>query len=368
MERIFLWGAGRMADDILNALDATMPEYRKNEIFEIKGIIDNDCSREHQQFHGFEIVLPGAALDSGFSNIIILTDAEYLIREQAEGGYHIPKKKVQTKWHFLQLLLQLKYDRTQDEEIRSVLEYWKEHSISLFNNFLPPVRQYHEVIWDWKLNLPYIEFPTVEGKTKHMYYPRNYRFPVRDGIQVVEDILYEQMPMSPHLYTYAGHAVREGDVILDGGVCEGNFALRYVDLASKIYLAECDPDWKEALFYTFEQYQDKIVYCDKPLSNRDGYYSVSIDTLVKGKLDFMKLDIEGAEIQAIEGSEKTLRNNRVKCSVCAYHKKEDEMLLKKKFAEVGYDTSVSTGYMTFMWDRDIWWNVGFRRGVVYGER
>lgn len=368
MEQIYLWGAGQLADDILNALDATMPEYKNNVIFQIKGVIDNDKSRRHQQFHGLEIVLPGEALRCGFSNIVILNDAEYLIREQAEGGYHIPKEKVQTRWYLLRLLLQLKYDGTQDGEILSVLEYWREHSISLFNNFMPPVERYHEVIWDWKLNLPYIEFQTIEGKIKQMYYPRNYRFSIRDGIQIVEDILYEQMPGSPHLYTYAGHEVKEGDIILDGGVCEGNFALRYVDLASKIYLVECNPDWREALFYTFEQYQDKIVYCNRPLSNRDGYYSASIDMLIEGKLNFMKLDIEGAEIQAIEGAERTLRNNNVNCSICCYHKREDEMLLKKKFAEFGYNTNVSKGYMAFMWDKDIWWNVGFRRGVVYAEK
>ena len=368
MEQIYLWGAGRLADDILNALDATMPEYKSNAVFHIKGVIDNDKTRQHQLFHGLEIVLPGEALQCGFSNLIILNDAEYLIREQAEGGYHIPKEKVQTRWYLLQLLLRLKYDKTQDREILSVLEYWKEHPISLFNNFMPPVERYHEVIWDLKRNLPYIQFQTVEGNTKRMYYPRNYRFSIWDGIQVVEDILYEQMPMSPHLYTSGGHEVKEGDIILDGGVCEGNFALRYVDLASKIYLAECDPDWKEALFYTFEQYQDKIVHCEKPLSNRDGYYSASIDAFVKERLDFMKLDIEGAEIQAVEGAERTLRSNSVRCSVCCYHKKEDEAILKKKFAEFGYDTGVSKGYMTFLWDRDIWWNVGFRRGVVYAEK
>ena len=322
MERVYLWGAGQLADDILNALDATMPEYKSNAVFQIMGIIDNNMSRQHQQFHGIEIVLPGTAIERGFSNIIILSDAEYLIREQAEGGYHISKEQVQTRWYFLQLLLQLKYERTWDTEVLSILQFWKKNPISLFNNFMPPVERYHEVVWDWKLNLPYIKFETVEGKIKHMYYPRSHRFLIRDGIQVVEDILYEQMPMSPHLYTYVGHEVKEGDVILDGGVCEGNFALRYVDLASKIYLAECDPKWREALFYTFEQYQDKIVYCDRPLSNRDGYYSAKIDTLITGKLDFMKLDIEGAEPQAIEGAEKTLRSNKVICSVCCYHKKE----------------------------------------------
>lgn len=368
VEQIYLWGAGQLANDILNALDATMPNYRSNPIFRIKGIIDNDVSKQHQRFHGLEIVLPGKALQNYFSNIVIVSDSEYLIREQAEGGYHIPKEKIQTRWYLLQLLLQLKYEHVQDEEIRSTLDYWRKHSISLFNNFMPRVNKYYEVMWDWKLNLPFIEFPTIEGKLKPMYYPRNYRFMIKDGVQVVEDILYEQMPMSPHLYTHEGHKVHEGDVILDGGVCEGNFALRYIDLASKLYLAECDPNWKEPLFYTFEPWQDKVIYCDKPLSNRDGYYSTKIDTLIRDKLDFMKLDIEGSEISAIEGAEKILKTNAVNCSICCYHKKEDETILKQKFSDLGYCTDVSKGYMTFMWDRDIWWNIGFRRGIVYAKK
>lgn len=365
MEKIYIWGAGNLANDIFNALDEVLPQYKENTIFKIEGIIDNNIHLYYTSFHGIEIVSPGEAIEKGFTNIIILNDAEYLIREQAENGYHIPASKVQTRWYLLKLLLQVKYQNTKDKEIKEVLEYWKSNDISLYNNFMPEKKQDYEVIWDKKINLPYIEFPTVEGKIKQMYYPRNYRFSIKDNKQVVEDILYEQLPMSPHLYTYKGHEVNDGDVILDGGVCEGNFSLRYVDVASKIYLVESDPNWKEALYYTFKEYQNKIVYCDKMLSNRDGYYSVSVDNLVKGRLDFLKMDIEGAEISGIEGAKRTLLENKVKCSICSYHKKEDEIFLKELFKSMGYDTSTSNGYLTFLWDKDIWYNLDFRKGVVY---
>ena len=37
----------------------------------------------------------------------------------------------------------------------------------------------------------------------------------------------------------------------------------YVDVASKIYLFECDPVWIEALEKTFEPYKDKVVIVPK---------------------------------------------------------------------------------------------------------
>lgn len=53
---------------------------------------------------------------------------------------------------------------------------------------------------------------------------------------------------------------------MDAGVCEGNFALRFIDRARKIYLIEADASWMEALERTFALYREKIVFCNKFLS------------------------------------------------------------------------------------------------------
>jgi 16S rRNA A1518/A1519 N6-dimethyltransferase RsmA/KsgA/DIM1 with predicted DNA glycosylase/AP lyase activity len=48
--------------------------------------------------------------------------------------------------------------------------------------------------------------------------------------------------------------VAEGDVVVDAGAAEGNFALSVIDKASKVYIIEGDAGWCEALRQTFLPY------------------------------------------------------------------------------------------------------------------
>lgn len=49
----------------------------------------------------------------------------------------------------------------------------------------------------------------------------------------------------------------------------------------------------------------------------------SLDTVIDGKVTFVKMDIEGAEYQALKGAEKLIRRNRPKLAISVYHKAED---------------------------------------------
>ena len=51
------------------------------------------------------------------------------------------------------------------------------------------------------------------------------------------------MVFIPHRYINGDIRVEQGDVIVDAGVQEGNFSLRYIEKASKAYLFECDKRW-----------------------------------------------------------------------------------------------------------------------------
>lgn len=49
----------------------------------------------------------------------------------------------------------------------------------------------------------------------------------------------------------------------------------------------------------------------------------TIDNLINEKIDFIKLDIEGAEQDAIEGSENTIKKYHPILAICIYHKAQD---------------------------------------------
>lgn len=48
-----------------------------------------------------------------------------------------------------------------------------------------------------------------------------------------------------------------------------------------------------------------------------------IDDLIHEKVTFVKMDIEGAEINALKGAEKIIKTYKPKLAICVYHKKED---------------------------------------------
>jgi predicted RNA methylase len=201
-----------------------------------------------------------------------------------------------------------------------------------------------------------------------MYYPQSFSFVNCDGKQYVYNVLREQGEKSPHLYVRNNDEIKEDSVIVDAGVCEGNFALRYVDKAKKIYLIESDPQWIKALKMTFSDYQDKVVICNKFLTRYESESTTTLDELVQEDIDFLKMDIEGAEIDAILGGKNILRKSNARCAICSYHKKNDEENIRYLLETYGYQTSTSEGYMFFPYDENILDTMDFRRGVVYGAK
>jgi FkbM family methyltransferase len=65
----------------------------------------------------------------------------------------------------------------------------------------------------------------------------------------------------------------------------------------------------------------------------NGSQSVDVDTIdniVKEHVDFIKLDIEGAEQDAIDGAKKTIKKYKPILAICVYHKAEDWYKIPQK--------------------------------------
>lgn len=271
-------------------------------------------------------------------------------------------------WPLQQLMIQ-KYEDFADPVIQETLEYWKTNDVSVFNQHIDYSRgTFDRVFEDEPENLPYIYFKTVGGDWRKMYLASRRDFTTYNGQTVLENILKEQDPTSPHLYTTGDHQVREGDIIIDAGVCEGNFALKYVDICSKMYLFESDPKWVRALELTFKDYRHKVEIIPRFVANVTDDEHITIDDAlgdVRGKNIFLKMDVEGFEPDALRGAKNILTNNHVRASVCTYHNADDLVKVKSIFRKFGYQTSTSAGYMVFTIDPNIFNTADFRKGVVY---
>lgn len=212
--------------------------------------------------------------------------------------------------------------------------------------------QMHYVIWNGK----------------KMYYPKSHsRAFVASEFNFVK---LEQDIDSPHRYLTKEFDVKEGDIVIDAGVAEGNFALDIIDRAKKVYLVECEREWVEALEKTFEPWKEKVVIIEKMLDGYDDEKHASIDAFVEEQeVNFIKMDVEGAEISALGGATKILENSKnIKCAICAYHRKDAEKDIRMKLEQSGFFTSTTSGYIFFREDIDSWVDGELRRGIVRAEK
>ncbi len=341
--------------------------------YDIAAVLSLDLDETSATIKGYPVISLEKLQNFSWDMMILVCDeevADEIIPKMVEAGIG-REEQFKNIWWLLQQFMIQKYAEVQDSDIQATLEYWKTYPLGVFNQHIDfRKRTGHRVFFDDPCGLPYVYFKTVTGEYRKMFFPREYEFTEHNGEKVVEDLLKEQEPTSPHLYIKGEHKVNAGDIIIDAGVCEGNFALKYVDICSKMYLFECEPKWVEVLKQTFRDYRDKVEIIPKFLSDVTDDKNITIDDALpdfRGQNIFLKMDIEGAEPKALRGGKRILTNNRVKASVCAYHNADDCIRIKGILRKYGYKISTSDGWMVFVIDPKIFDTADFRKGIVYAE-
>lgn len=299
---------------------------------------------------------------------------EYLLNSAKQLlAANVPQTKIKRSFWLIQQFLTLKYENCDDKTILETLKYWKTNDIDAFNQHMKGVKDsLSEVYTDESCGLPYIIFEGVTGKKHKLYYPEGGggSFYIVNGVTCVANINREQTSSSPHLYTKGSHKISNGDILIDAGVSQGNFALRYIDICSKVYLFEPVEIWLKPLWYTFKDFDQEVIMFPNFLSDVTKDNSITLDDAIpelRGEKIFLKMDIEGAEPAALRGGKNLLTNNKVKASACSYHNSNDIVKVKSLFKSYGYRTWASSGYMIFLYDPNIWDMPDFRKGVVYAE-
>ncbi len=252
----------------------------------------------------------------------------------------------------------------QVEEVKSVISFFENNSFSAFPYEF--TKKYNlcdvEVHDDPSCRMKY-----VVHKGKKLYFPAD--FPKEQIGEKYNELLIEQDENSPHRYETPEFRVKEGDVIADIGAAEGIWALENANAAGKIYLFECEEDWICALQKTFEPWKEKVVIVNKYVSDITQGDNITLDDFVENRgINFIKADVEGAEISLLKGAEKLLATQKdLKIILCAYHRQQDEKDLMEFLGEKGYTAQPSQGYMLFILDKNL--SVPYlRRGVIRASK
>ncbi len=85
--------------------------------------------------------------------------------------------------------------------------------------------------------------------------------------------------------------------------------------------------------------------------------AVSVDSIAESKpFDYIKFDVEGAEYSALVGAEKTIKRDKPKMRIAAYHKSADYFLLPLKVLEYRDDYKIYMRHLPSVpaWDTDLY--------------
>lgn len=142
---------------------------------------------------------------------------------------------------------------------------------------------------------------------------------------------------------------RDGEIFVDGGCfdcgtdrefikwCSGNYKKIYAFEPDSKNYEHCAGQCRLENIRNVELYNKGLWSCETELSFQETGNScarvgegavvirtASIDAVTEGEpVSFIKLDIEGAELEALRGAERTIRKHHPRLAICIYHKPED---------------------------------------------
>ena len=362
--KIVVWGAGKRGNEFVELINNYYSQ------ISIVAIVDSYNSG----IRGYDLYKPEDLKKLAYDMIIIACDKQKdideIYKKILDEKLVVSQDKIYTWFNFINLLrkknIQKKFYRVDDSNYEELMKFLESNPLSVRNCWSNTSQTKYRLYKDTYDSLPYVWF-----YGKRMYYPKKYWNEKNNEenqyiINVEENDQYEG---SPHLYTYENHSIKEGDVIVDAGVCEGNFALKYIDKVSKAYLIEPDELWGEALERSFYPYREKVIFTKKFLTDVNGINTITLDKLLhkEEKVDFIKMDIEGEECRALLGGINVIKKLKPLLSICSYHREFDERNIRFILEAMGYTTTVSKGLMFFLWDKNIDYTLDFRKGIVYGD-
>lgn len=167
------------------------------------------------------------------------------------------------------------------------------------------------------------------------------------NIGIIKDSLYSAQYFDADIM-----APQEGEVFIDGGCydcstdkafikwCQGRYKKIYAFEPDAENYEKCLKMRQEEGIANIELYCKGLWDCETELSfEADGKQgsrireqgvnivkieTVAIDDVVDGEeVSFIKLDVEGAELKALQGAARTIRTYRPRLAICIYHKPED---------------------------------------------
>jgi FkbM family methyltransferase len=170
-------------------------------------------------------------------------------------------------------------------------------------------------------------------------------FPISMPLSSLYQVIVESLdPKDWHFFEIPQTQIEKNDIVVDCGAAEGLFSFLVSPKCSKVYAIEPLPLFINALSQTFDQ-TSNVDIIPVALSNvagagymnnndisssvkETGEIKISLQTIdnlfyEKGiSVNYIKADLEGFEIQMLEGAKNTINKYHPKIAITTYHNKE----------------------------------------------
>ncbi len=359
-EKIILWGMGKIADDFFKEIKLFEEEIK------VIAVTDSNQQKWGTEIGGFIVISPQEACVLKFDKIIV-TSTMYFdeIKNRILQDTEIKESFIENIYYFAKKKILNRYKTETNQEIQTILSYLENESLDVFNYEFKKNYSLDEInpIYDNGVNLFYVMH---NGHKLYMASNINTEDKVK---RYYNSIRIEQDELSPHQYLTKEFGIVEGDVVVDVGAAEGNFALDVIEKAKKVYIIETNEQWIEALKNTFHNYLDKIVMINKFAADYTAGREAKIDDMISEPVNFIKLDIEGCELAALNGLHKTIESaEHIKIAACTYHNDNDAEMIKNVLEKTyGMDSHYSRGYMYYPYSiQQKFILPSLRRGIIRG--
>lgn len=171
----------------------------------------------------------------------------------------------------------------------------------------------------------------------------------------ISSVVYANTPQ----YICPGFLPKAGDIVIDCGAYDGATSARFVNMGCKVYSFEMDKtNYERAVKLADEKnfvvenlglgyYNHKINYAHKGAAtkiNLQGSETAQITTLdnyvgekILPRVDFIKMDVEGAELDILKGAAVTIARFKPILALSAYHKLDDFWTLTRFIKSIRSD-------------------------------
>ena len=184
--------------------------------------------------------------------------------------------------------------------------------------------------------------------------------------------------MERHIYGSGEHFIHDGDIVIDCGASDGDFTRQAVRAGAKLVVSvEISPSSAECIRRNLasEIAANRVIVYPKGVWDKEdslmltvddtnfaantvvmrpesGHPSVkvpltTIDKIVAElklpRVDFIKMDVEGAEVKAIHGASDTIKRFKPRLSIATEHKPDDEVAIPAAVRQERADYQMERG-------------------------